>query len=790
MVASMPGQGVRTFARVSVATALLGAMVLGLVPPVVGRAVPRTEVSFRNIALAGLVPPQAGAVRGPAGSVHLARGAWSRPAVVCSESGFTMAGLTWRQDGDGEVEAELAWADHAAAVEGTGTTGDPMALLHADPGDGPDPGSPDDSGIQGTSPVWTGHARCIGFRVKLPAGETLGGLRAVFVDSSDDSGHRGSGLTAALTRAWGAVAGVWGFLAPDPAEAMTTRPDIVTRAEWGADERLRRCGPYYADRLRAAYVHHTAGSNSYSRDQADNVVRGIYAFHVRGRGWCDIAYNFLVDRFGRVFEGRYGGMGKPIIGGHAAGFNTGTTGVAAMGDFTSTEPSKGMLQAFKQLLAWRLDVAHLRPTGWTTLTSSGGGTSRYGSGEAVTLRIITGHRDTSYTACPGTRLYAKLDGIRKGAAALGMPKLFDPAQSRSALEPGVSTISYRAILSEELDWFVDVIDGEGRRVRRMSGHGSRFHAAWDGRTDDGSVAPPGFYRVKLWARAGPEGPETRPAWLDSVACSSIGTKGDDLVAGTPGNDILCGVGGNDVLRGGGGDDLLIGGPGTDITDHSTAGLGVTVDIAAGTATGQGTDTLVGVEGAIGSPFADVLGGDNGNNRLAGGEGADRLVGRGGNDALDGGEGSDTADYSGSPSRVIVDLEDGTSSGDGNDTLWSVENVIGSSRADTLLGDAGRNIIRGLNGDDTIRGRAGDDTLRAGRGGDLVSGGRGDDLVLGGNGGDTLIGGAGADRLSGNVGKDALYARDGEADMVDGGDGTDRAKSDADLDTLTSIEKSI
>jgi len=787
MVPSMPPSRMRAVGRTLVAIAVLGAAVLGLVPPVVGGAVPHTEVSFRNLALAELVPSRAGAVRGPAGSVRLSREAWSRPGVTCAESDFTMAGLTWRQGGEGEVEAELSWAATAAAVEGTGTATHPMALLHADPRDGPDPRSPDDSGIQGTAPVWTGRARCIGFRLKLPVGETVAGLRAVFVDASDDGGGRG--FTAALTRAWGTVSGIWGFLAPRSAEAMTNRPDIITRAEWGADESLRQCGPYYTDRLKAAYVHHTAGTNTYTREQADNVVRGIYAFHVRGRGWCDIAYNFLVDRFGRIFEGRYGGMSKPLIGGHAAGFNTGTTGVAAMGDFTSTEPSRDMVQAFKRLLAWRLDVAHLRPTGWTRLTSSGGGTSRYGAGKTVTLSVITGHRDTSYTACPGARLYAKLAAIRRGAEALGLPKLYKPRRSRPALEPGASTISYRATLSGELDWFVDIVDAGGQRVRRLTGHGSRLAAAWDGRADDGSDVTPGFFRVKLWARA-TQGPEARAAWLDAVACSAIGTRGDDVLAGTAANDILCGVGGNDVLGGGAGDDLLIGGPGTDTADESTAASGVSVDIAAGTSIGQGTDTLESIEGAIGSPFADTLAGDYGNNRLAGGGGDDRLVGRGGNDVLDGGGGGDTADYSGSTSRVVVDLENGTASGDGNDVLRSVEHLLGSAYADTLLGDTGANTIDGLKGADTIRGREGNDTVRGGRGADVVAGGQGNDLLLGGDGADTLTGSGGTDQISGDRGDDSLFSKDGEADSVDGGDGTDSAQADTELDTITSVEGSI
>jgi len=789
MVPSMRGPRSRTSARIAVATALVGAAVLGIVPPVTGRAAPRTDVQFRSLVLDDLVPSRARAVRGPAGSLRLAREAWSHPGVACGDSDFTMAGLTWRQDGAGEVEAELSWADSATSVAGVGTIKEPMVLLHADPADGPDPGSPDDSGIQGTAPVWTGRARCIGFRLKLPAGKTLSGLRAVFVDTSDD-GTAGSGLTAAMTGAWNVVSGVWGFLAPRPASAMPSRPDVITREQWGADESMRRCGPYYADRLKAAYVHHTAGSNSYSRADADNVVRGIYAFHVQGRGWCDIAYNFLVDRFGRVFEGRYGGMSKPLIGGHAAGFNSGTTGVAAMGNFTTAAPPRDMVQAFKRLMAWRLDVAHLRPTGWATLTSTGGGTSRYGAGESVTLRVITGHRDTSYTSCPGGRLYAKLDEIRRAAEALGLPKLYNPTASRPVLQPGVSSIAYRSSLSEELDWFVDIRDQGGTLVRRLTGHGGRIDAVWNGRADDGSEVGPGFYRAKLLARAGPDGPDTRAAWLDTVACSVIGTKEDDVVVGTAGDDIVCGVGGDDVLRGGAGNDLLIGGPGTDTTDHSNAGSGVAVALAAGTATGQGTDTLVSIESAIGSPFSDVLAGDDGHNTLRGGGGDDRLVGRGGNDTLLGGEGSDTADYSRSSSGVVVDLAAGTASGDGSDSLRSMENLVGSAHGDTLLGDAGANSLNGLSGGDIIRGRGENDVLRGGRGADQITGGGRNDELFGGHEADTLTGGAGTDLLFGGRGGDAFYTRDGEPDTVDGGDGSDDARADVDLDTLTAVEGTL
>jgi hypothetical protein len=116
-------------------------------------------------------------------------------------------------------------------------------------------------------------------------------------------------------------------------------PPIITRADWHADEAIRRAPPYYADGIHLAIVHHTAGSNSYSKAQSASIVRSIELYHVQGNGWNDIGYNFLVDKYGQVFEGRYGGITRPVIGAHAQGFNSGSVGVAVIGDYGSTSIS-------------------------------------------------------------------------------------------------------------------------------------------------------------------------------------------------------------------------------------------------------------------------------------------------------------------------------------------------------------------------------------------------------------------------------------------------------------------
>jgi hypothetical protein len=86
-------------------------------------------------------------------------------------------------------------------------------------------------------------------------------------------------------------------------------------------------------------------SNSYSPSESAALVRADYLYHVRTRGWNDVGYNFLVDRYGRVFEGRYGGVTRAVLGAHSGGFNTDTTGVALLGTFTTARPTSYMLAA-------------------------------------------------------------------------------------------------------------------------------------------------------------------------------------------------------------------------------------------------------------------------------------------------------------------------------------------------------------------------------------------------------------------------------------------------------------
>jgi Ca2+-binding RTX toxin-like protein len=336
----------------------------------------------------------------------------------------------------------------------------------------------------------------------------------------------------------------------------------------------------------------------------------------------------------------------------------------------------------------------------------------------------------------------------------------------------------------------------------------------------------------------------------TTTCTETGTAGDDTLTGTSGADVICGLGGNDTLYGLGGNDTLIGGSGSDTlyggdgSDSLSGGTGsdtlsggagsdtatysdsttaVSVNLATDTASGQGTDTLPGVESATGSSQGDTLTGDGGANVLSGGGGSDTLSGGGGDDTLSGGSGTDTATYTDSTTAVSVDLATDTAGGEGTDALPSIENVTGSSQGDSLTGDGGANQLDGAGGDDTLQGAGGNDTVSGGSGTDTASfsdssagvdvdlstdtatgdgadtlpgienatgSPQGDTLVgddqanvlSGGAGADTEQAGAGNDTIEGGSGDDALHGGDGNDD-ISGDDGTDQLYGEPDDDSL-------
>jgi len=207
--------------------------------------------------------------------------------------------------------------------------------------------------------------------------------------------------------------------APAASASAEVSPQILTRTQWGADERLRGgCVPGIASTTKAAVVHHTADSNDYAASDSAAIVRSILAYHTQSLGWCDIGYNALVDKYGQMFEGRIGGLQNPVIGAHALGFNNMTFGVSILGNYeTATLPAAGRT-ALTTVLAMRLHDFYVNPQATTQLTSADSG-SRYPRGSTATLPVITGHRDTFATACPGANVYPLLPTIRTETQSKG-----------------------------------------------------------------------------------------------------------------------------------------------------------------------------------------------------------------------------------------------------------------------------------------------------------------------------------------------------------------------------------
>jgi uncharacterized protein with LGFP repeats len=209
-------------------------------------------------------------------------------------------------------------------------------------------------------------------------------------------------------------------------------PAIISRADWGADESLRCGNPQYGNGVRAAVVHHTAGSNDYSPLESAGIVKAIYAYHSKTLGWCDIAYNALVDKYGQVFEGTAGGLTKPVQGIHTGGFNRNTWGVAMMGNFDDVAPTPIQIRTVGRLLGWRLGIDDVDPKGGVALQSAGGHYTTFPTGSVATLPTIFTHRDVSNTDCPGNAVYALMDEIRDIASHFYDP----PEELIKALEGG------------------------------------------------------------------------------------------------------------------------------------------------------------------------------------------------------------------------------------------------------------------------------------------------------------------------------------------------------------------
>ncbi|MCU1676266.1 MAG: hypothetical protein JWM93_1024 [Frankiales bacterium] len=306
--------------------------------------------------------------------------------------GFRMVGVTWAAGPATGVQVEVrtrtsgAWSD--------------WTTLDVD--------DDDEGGIPGTEPLWVGDADGVAARVTALSG-TPQDVSIATIDPGT------SGAPAEATNAvWagtadGVAISTNAAATTDGAPGYTPMPTIISRSAWGAAGGTPCDSPISGDRTRGAVVHHTAGTNSYTAAQSASIVRATQAYHMKSRKWCDIGYNFLVDKYGQIFEGRRGGIDRAVRAAHSGNgpVNTYTMGVSMMGNYDEVKPPAALKDSMVKLIGWRLGTNYLRAKG----TYSLGG---------KTLNMIAGHRDVVSTGCPGRYGYAWLSesgGLRDRVAA-------------------------------------------------------------------------------------------------------------------------------------------------------------------------------------------------------------------------------------------------------------------------------------------------------------------------------------------------------------------------------------
>jgi hypothetical protein len=348
-------------------------------------------------------------LRAPGGGASAAGAGPVRSRPLETPKRFNLVGLRWRGSAEPEVRVRVRrpngrWSRWQALT------------AHAE--HNPDRGR-GERRVAASDPLWVGEADAVQYRLS----RRVPGMRLHFVNVNGSASAGDRLLTAVRGAVNSATTAAAGLLSAGDAVAQDPRPDIVSRAEWGASKCPPRTGASYGT-VKAAYVHHTVSLNDYSADEAPAIVLAVCRYHRNSNGWDDIGYNALVDKYGVLYEGRAGGLTRAVIGAQAQGFNAQSTSVSNIGDFSNEPQTPEALAAMARFIRWKLPLHGVSLSGTTVLTSSGGATSRYGAGRKVRVPVVLGHRDTNSTACPGTALYEQLPELREmvetGAPVAGL----------------------------------------------------------------------------------------------------------------------------------------------------------------------------------------------------------------------------------------------------------------------------------------------------------------------------------------------------------------------------------
>jgi N-acetylmuramoyl-L-alanine amidase len=307
---------------------------------------------------------------------------------------FSLVGVEWSGAEGARIELR------ARSVGGSWSPWVPASVR----GHGPDRAPVGDE--QFGEPVWTGPAD----QVQLRSAVAVSGVRLHFVDLPAGAAGGGPGAASAAQAM---------PLAQPILDTGPGQPPIIARQAWARGQAPPRHLPVFAT-VKLAFVHHSVTANGYGPGQVPGILMSIFAYHVYVRDYWDIAYNFAVDAFGRIWEARAGGIDQPVMGAHAGGYNAESTGMVVLGNFMNVVPSTAALGALERALAWKLSLHGVPTLGRVTVEvdPSGAGYTAFAPGAHVSLPRVAGHRDGDTTSCPGNALYARLPSMRPQIAGL------------------------------------------------------------------------------------------------------------------------------------------------------------------------------------------------------------------------------------------------------------------------------------------------------------------------------------------------------------------------------------
>lgn len=324
-------------------------------------------------------------------SVELDRSATRlRGQQVSARRPFSTVGVTWARGDDPHVElrtrSDGQWS--------------PWQEVH------------DFAGAPATEPIWVDTSDAVRVRVS----EWRADLTVVLIDPGENPEPDADQVAARRSAETATVAPTFLARTGKRDAAHAPMPRLRLRDDWGARERWRSSDPVYMDKIKHAHIHHTAGQNRYSRADVPGIIRSMYWYHTKQLGWSDLGYNFLVDRFGRIWVGRAGGFRKRVRGAHTLGFNHASVGVAYIGNTERARPNERAKGALVRLVAWKLDRDGRAP-GARKIRVYSKGSDLIPRGDLVRLPAIVSHRRTNQTACPGEKLYEFMPRLRERAQA-------------------------------------------------------------------------------------------------------------------------------------------------------------------------------------------------------------------------------------------------------------------------------------------------------------------------------------------------------------------------------------